>query len=103
MTSTVQADTAFLDSFIQASSGYLIPVACLAANLAAYLNKDETKPYEILGLNVLANLFLLYAYLRGDRAAPHGGRSDAKRGGAVSSWRLRASRLRTWEAEERQG
>jgi len=85
MTSTVQSETPFLDSFIQASAGYLIPVACLAANLAAYLNKDETKPYGILGLNVLANIFLLYAYIRGDRAATYGGRSDAKRGGAVSS------------------
>ncbi|KAI1071037.1 hypothetical protein LB507_011493 [Fusarium sp. FIESC RH6] len=91
MTSTVQSETPFLDSFIKASSGYLIPVACLAANLAAYLNKDETKPYEILGLNVLANLFLLYAYLRGDRAAPHGERSDAKRGGAVCEKILAAS------------
>ncbi|RGP63778.1 hypothetical protein FSPOR_8385 [Fusarium sporotrichioides] len=85
MTSTVQSDTPFLDNFIQASAGYLIPVACLAANLAAYLNKDETKPYDILGLNVLTNLFLLYAYLRGDLAASHGGRSDAQRGGVVSS------------------
>ncbi|KAJ4115384.1 hypothetical protein NW768_011236 [Fusarium equiseti] len=85
MTSTVQSDTPLLDNFTQASSGYLIPVACLVANLAAYLNKDETKPYEILGLNVLANLFLLYAYHRGDRAAPHGWLTDAKRGGAVSS------------------
>lgn len=85
MTSIVQSDTPFLDSFIQASAGYFIPVACLAANLAAYLNKDETKPYQILGLNVLANLFLLYAYLRGDRAAPNGRRNDAKHGGAVSS------------------
>ncbi|GKU08152.1 hypothetical protein FLAG1_09971 [Fusarium langsethiae] len=83
MTSTVQSDTPFLDNFIQASAGYLIPVACLAANLGAYLNKDETKSYDILGLNVLANLFLLYAYLRGDRAASHGRRSDAQRDAVV--------------------
>lgn len=85
MPSTTEADTPFLDSFIRASSGYLIPIACLAANLAAYLSRDATKPYEILGLNVFANLFLLYAYLRGDRAASHGKHSDARRNGAVSS------------------
>lgn len=85
MTSVVQSDTPFLDSFIQASAGYLIPVACLAANLAAYFSNDETKPYEILGLNVLANLFLLYTYLRGDRAAPDGRSGDARRSGAASS------------------
>ena len=59
MPSTAKPDTPFLDSFVQASSGYLIPIACLTANLAAYLSRDATKPYEILGLNVLANLFLL--------------------------------------------
>ncbi|CAG7558811.1 unnamed protein product [Fusarium equiseti] len=85
MSSDVQSDTPFLDGFIQASSGYLIPVACFAANFAAYFNKDETKPYQILGLNVLANLFLLYVYLRGDRAAPYDRSSDGRRGGAVSS------------------
>jgi hypothetical protein len=85
MSSTVQSDTPFLNGFIQASSGYLIPVACLTANVAAYLNKDETKPYQILGLNVLANLFLLYVYLRGDRAAPYDRSSDARRGDAASS------------------
>ncbi|RGP81160.1 hypothetical protein FLONG3_697 [Fusarium longipes] len=101
MTSAVQSETPFLDSFIQASTEYIIPIAALVANLVTYLSKDKTKPYGILGLNVLANLFFLYAYLRGprsDRVAPNGRRS-----GAVSSLRLRAPRLRTREAEERQG
>ncbi|KAL3601515.1 hypothetical protein FPOAC2_05777 [Fusarium poae] len=77
MTSTVQTSTHLLDSFIQASTAYLIPGACLFANLAAYFNKDDIKPYEILGLNVFANLFLLYAYLRGDRATSNASRRDA--------------------------
>ncbi|KAH7186234.1 uncharacterized protein B0J16DRAFT_415458 [Fusarium flagelliforme] len=91
MTSTIQSETPFLDNFIQASSGYLIPVACLAANLAAYLNKDETKPYEILGLNVFANLFLLYTHLRGDLVTPYGRSSDERRGGAVCERSLAAN------------
>jgi hypothetical protein len=77
MTST---EPHLLDRFNQASLNYLIPTALLAANLAAYLNKDESRPYEILGLNVFANIWLLYAYFRGDRTAAH-----AQRSGAVSS------------------
>lgn len=77
MTST---EPSLLDGFIRASAGYIIPTVLLAANLAAYLNQDETRPFEILGLNVLANLYLLYAYLRGDRTAP-----NARRTGAVPS------------------
>ncbi|CEI61799.1 hypothetical protein FVEN_g2859 [Fusarium venenatum] len=85
MSSAVHSGTHLLDSFIQASAAYLIPGACLFANLAAYLNKDDIKPYEILGLNVFANLVLLYAYLRGDRAAPGARCSDAQRRDAASS------------------
>ncbi|KAH7236525.1 hypothetical protein BKA59DRAFT_549223 [Fusarium tricinctum] len=61
MTST---EPSFLDGFIRASAGYIIPIVLLAANLAAYLNEDQSRPYDILGLNVLANLLLLYTYLR---------------------------------------
>jgi hypothetical protein len=77
MTST---EPHFLDRFIQASAGYIIPTVLLVANLAAYLNKDESRPYDILSLNVFANLYLLYTYLRGDRTAP-----NARRSSAVSS------------------
>ncbi|KAM0501003.1 hypothetical protein ACHAP8_004725 [Fusarium lateritium] len=85
MTSVVHPGTHWLDRFIQASAAYLIPSACLFANLAAYLNKDDIKPYEILGLNVFANLVLLWAYLRGDRAAPSARCGDARRRDAASS------------------
>jgi hypothetical protein len=74
MTST---EPHFLDRFIQASAGYIIPAVMLVANLAAYLNKDETRPFEILGLNVLANLCILYAYLRGDLTVPNTSRRSA--------------------------
>jgi hypothetical protein len=63
------AEPSFLDGLIRASAGYIIPTVLLAANLAAYLNEDQSRPYDILGLNVLANLLLLYTYLRGDRTA----------------------------------
>jgi hypothetical protein len=71
------SEPSFLDGFIRASAGYIIPTVVLAANLAAYLNEDQTRPYDILGLNVLANLYLLYAYLRGDRTALNTRRNSA--------------------------
>lgn len=65
MTLTVQVDTRSLDTFIKASAAYIIPIASLLLNLVAYLNKDDVKPYEILGLNVFANIYILYVYFRG--------------------------------------
>ncbi|KAH6956220.1 hypothetical protein DER45DRAFT_595024 [Fusarium avenaceum] len=67
----------FLDRFIRASAGYIIPAVLLVANLAAYLNKDQSRPYDILVINAFANFFLLYAYLRGDRTALNTRRNSA--------------------------
>ncbi|CAG1968068.1 unnamed protein product [Fusarium graminearum] len=61
----VTVDTRSLDTFIKASAAYIIPIASLLLNLAAYLNKDDIKPYEILGLIVFANIYILYYHLQG--------------------------------------
>ncbi len=67
MTPALQLEPHFLDQIVQASAGYILPTVLLAANLVAYLSQDETRPYELLRLNVLTFVYLLYAYHRGDR------------------------------------
>ena len=67
MTPALQLEPHFLDQIVQASAGYILPTVLLAANLVAYLSQDETRPYELLRLNVLTFVYLLYAYYRGDR------------------------------------
>ncbi|KAH7237105.1 uncharacterized protein BKA55DRAFT_597584 [Fusarium redolens] len=47
-----QLEPHFLDQIVQASAGYIIPTILLAANLVVYLSQDETRPYELLRLNV---------------------------------------------------
>ena len=67
MTPALQLEPHFLDQIVQASAGYILPTILLAANLVTYLSQDETRPYELLRLNVLTFVYLLYAYHRGDR------------------------------------
>lgn len=67
MTPEPQLEPHSLDRIVQASAGYIIPATLLAVNLVAFLSQDETRPYELLRINVLAFVCLLYAQHRGDR------------------------------------
>lgn len=59
MTPALQLEPHFLDQIVQASAGYILPTVLLAANLVAYLSQDETRPYELLRLNVLTFVYSL--------------------------------------------
>jgi len=67
MSPNTSFDSGTIDRFNRAAAGYIVPLLLIVTNLITYINKDASKAYDITGLNVLANLYLLGAYLRGDR------------------------------------
>ncbi|KAF4969029.1 hypothetical protein FSARC_3683 [Fusarium sarcochroum] len=68
MTSPHGSETDTVQKFIRATAAYVIPLLLLVANLFAYLDKNETKPYEILASNILMSVQLLGVYLLGQGA-----------------------------------
>jgi hypothetical protein len=67
MSPNISFDSGTIDRFNRAAAGYIVPLLLIVTNLITYINKDASKAYDLTGLNVFANLYLLGAYLRGDR------------------------------------
>ncbi|KAF5551647.1 hypothetical protein FMEXI_3213 [Fusarium mexicanum] len=68
MSPNISFDSGTIDRLNRAAAGYIVPLLLIVTNLITYINKDASKTYDLTVLNVFANIYLLGAYLRGDRS-----------------------------------